>query len=53
MKVMVVSRTDSKLEDKMVRKWENLRRWLEMDGNGWKKYTNWTLTRSNQRQDLN
>jgi len=29
-----------------------LRWWLEIDGNGGKKHTNWTLTRPNQQQDL-
>jgi len=32
---------------------KNLRRWLEIDGNGGEKYTNWTLTRPNHQQDLN
>jgi len=49
---MAVLRTDSELEDKTVRKWENLWRWLEIDGNGGEKHTNWTLTRPNQQKDL-
>ena len=32
---------------------KKLRRWLEIDGNGGEKYTNWTLTRPNQQQAPN
>jgi len=35
-KVMAVLQTDSELEDNTVREWENLLRWLEIDGNGGK-----------------
>jgi len=49
-KVMPDSRIDSKLEGKIV--WENLRQWLEFDGNGGRKHMNWTLTRPNQQHDL-
>jgi len=40
LKVMAVLRTDSELEDKTVWKCENLRWWLEIDGNGGKN--TWT-----------
>jgi len=46
-KVMPVLRTDFELDDKTAESGKNLRWWLEIDGNGGKKHTNWTLRRPN------
>jgi hypothetical protein len=51
-KVMAVLRTDSELEDKTVRKWENFAAVAKNWWKRWGKHMNWTLTRPNQQQDL-